>query len=993
MSLLKRKTAVLLICLISSFLVAAQEKYISQFQVSPFNDRMFYKSFNNIYTLNKGRVGFAGKVGNTNWHHVSLYDSCRQPVFSKVFKHDRALFNPNPTMLGNAGVYMVKDYNKTSGFKLARFTWSGKKVFSKAFHFKKNYCHEYYSYTITSNNGIFLVALGGQGSDCFRPINKRFLLTLLIDKNGNLVKQEALRISDQLYPDISNIMHDPNGGYLIGLDDQIISLNDSGKLKKAVKFKYTSTGDFNYLKGKSKNYFYIFSDLSGVNNRKILKIDYSDFSIKWARSIPYNGISEGIVTRSGKIIWVGNLSPLHATNDSSGLGLTTFNEKGKHLHSLQYPGYLFKNSSRFLQKSKEAPDSGFLIPAINTNNSKSHLIKTDNRGKTECSGKYFTPNIDTPRKPVKTLLNYKRVKRQVKAKQGSFTLFPSKVKERMVCSKKLYPKAHLGADTIICRDSSLTLSPGIDTSAFQYKWNTGSTSPAITVSSTGQYSVSVSYKGCVARDSIHVTFLYDNPADLGPDTTICEGDSVNLNVPSNGDQWLWQPPEVDTIANADTIGQLDTYVADNGIYRLFLDSVKQCPLDTMALQYYQKPDVELGSSKPICPYDSVLLVVDSNKGNFKWQTPGSSADWVSGSKTWASDTGQYLLLDSTLECTIDEFRLSHYRLPEAKAGPDTTVCYDQEYTMQGEGGANYRWTPAKYLSSDTIPDPVANLPEKQEYALIVKNKAGCSDTSKVILDVHPPLDVNLKANDTALCGNQLLKLRAEAKGGKPVKYRFNWTPQVGNGKKIKTQIRNSRHFKVRLSDGCSEPTTDSLFVRAKAVPKADFTMQPRDTVYYNNTVEFQNQSLNAKDYYWDFGPFNAATDKVSPSYRYRDTGTYRVKLLASGANGCTDTATGKIHVKDDYKAYIPNAFSPDGNGINDEWAINGRGIAGYEFQIYNRWGARIYSTNGGKDRPSWDGTYQGSKKPVQSGFYLFKLKVEDKASRVHHYHGELKVIR
>ena len=92
--------------------------------------------------------------------------------------------------------------------------------------------------------------------------------------------------------------------------------------------------------------------------------------------------------------------------------------------------------------------------------------------------------------------------------------------------------------------------------------------------------------------------------------------------------------------------------------------------------------------------------------------------------------------------------------------------------------------------------------------------------------------------------------------------------------------------------------------------------------------------------------------------------------MVTSSSGCVDTAYNKVVVYPSYSIYIPNAFSPDGDGINEIFKPQGRNITEYQFDIYDRWGVRLFSTD--KFTEGWDGTVNGKIAPI--GVYVYQIK-------------------
>jgi gliding motility-associated-like protein len=178
------------------------------------------------------------------------------------------------------------------------------------------------------------------------------------------------------------------------------------------------------------------------------------------------------------------------------------------------------------------------------------------------------------------------------------------------------------------------------------------------------------------------------------------------------------------------------------------------------------------------------------------------------------------------------------------------------------------------------------------------------------------------------------------------------------------------------SNGCSAHMTWSETIEVFATPVAAFTANPSDVSLDDPMVNFSSQSSGADSYTYYFGdPSNNYVMASSAQHAYSDTGSFEVTLLVTNEHGCKDDAVRTIHVGGFTAFYIPNAFSPDGDGTNDVFMPKSSGMntSGYEMQIFDRWGNLIFvTTNWDK---GWDGTYMG--KPVPSEQYVCKVRYYD----------------
>jgi len=111
---------------------------------------------------------------------------------------------------------------------------------------------------------------------------------------------------------------------------------------------------------------------------------------------------------------------------------------------------------------------------------------------------------------------------------------------------------------------------------------------------------------------------------------------------------------------------------------------------------------------------------------------------------------------------------------------------------------------------------------------------------------------------------------------------------------------------------------------------------------------------------------------TDPEYSFSKKGDKLVTLVAVNGAGCTDTITYNVHVTYDTKIFVPNSFTPNGDGINDVFKAVGYNLESIHTQIYNRWGELIYESFGVND--SWDGTFKGVK--VIEGVYPYMIEAK-----------------
>lgn len=183
-------------------------------------------------------------------------------------------------------------------------------------------------------------------------------------------------------------------------------------------------------------------------------------------------------------------------------------------------------------------------------------------------------------------------------------------------------------------------------------------------------------------------------------------------------------------------------------------------------------------------------------------------------------------------------------------------------------------------------------------------------------------------------------------------------------------------LQVTSTNGCVNSTTLNDYICVYDYPVADFVAGPQPTDLFHSEVNFTNTSSNANSSEWDFAGLGTSTI-THPTFVFPNdsANNYIVTLIVTNSDGCTDTTQQTIIINGIFTLYIPNAFTPDGDNINDLFTPMGEGIAAenYEFLIFNRWGELIFQTT--QVGASWDGTENSLK--AHPDVYVWKIKARN----------------
>lgn len=210
------------------------------------------------------------------------------------------------------------------------------------------------------------------------------------------------------------------------------------------------------------------------------------------------------------------------------------------------------------------------------------------------------------------------------------------------------------------------------------------------------------------------------------------------------------------------------------------------------------------------------------------------------------------------------------------------------------------------------------------------------------------------------------------------------------------------------SAGCTTVVTKPAFIIAYPNPVADFVLTPQVTTIQTPTITFTETATGETSYNWNFGdgysidstniPIPTGTNDGTttgmfgtPTHIYQDTGTFVITLTVTTAFGCIDVITHPVRIEGEFAIYIPNSFTPDGDGTNDIFYPLGMGIdvEHFDMYIFTRWGQLIFESH--SPNIGWDGTHKGKKS--KEDVYVWKVKTKDHKKLDHEFIGHVTLLK
>lgn len=243
-------------------------------------------------------------------------------------------------------------------------------------------------------------------------------------------------------------------------------------------------------------------------------------------------------------------------------------------------------------------------------------------------------------------------------------------------------------------------------------------------------------------------------------------------------------------------------------------------------------------------------------------------------------------------------------------------------------------------------------------------------------------------NDTLLCNGASAFMELEIAGGQPP-YQIQWDDFNDEELLHVVDPDVSTEYEVVVVDNCDYTEFASTQVDVQTV-KATILRESLgdDTYEFDVLVDPAEPVEGAYFYQWDFGDGEWAYER-NPTHRYDGLSTYEAQVFVTTDIGCTDNAIMDIY--GDVLFYIPTAFTPDNDGINDAFAITGRQIRLFEIWIYNRWGELVYTS---KDLDEvWMGDVNGGTHFAPNGVYHWVIKAAGFDTQAEEFRGFVHLMR
>lgn len=483
-------------------------------------------------------------------------------------------------------------------------------------------------------------------------------------------------------------------------------------------------------------------------------------------------------------------------------------------------------------------------------------------------------------------------------------------------------------------------------------------------------------------DSIHSSFTVDRPRICDNNGTVQFTNTSGSYFGINSYNWDFGDGGFDVTASP------SHFYAAPGHYhvQLIAGSIHGCA-DTATLNeaviVYAPPQVSITSETEKCRDKTIhfaaAVVSEDSITAYEWKLNNVVVNNTAAFDHLFTTDGNYTIslnVKTRYGCDVTVSKgIVIHPLPVPAAAPDTLVCNGRPVQLHASNGVQYAWSPSAGLNNTIIPNPVATPGQTTDYIVKVTNSFGCEQTDTATVRVDQP--VNLQTGpDQVICERGTVQLSASGNAGS-----FKWTPATAlDNATIPNPKASPTQTTVYQVVGYSTTVcpNDTASVQVIVEPDPRVYIGP-DVVADAGTLITLNPTLQGNITQYNWSP---ATGLSCPSCALTQLAadkniTYTLRVTTQ--HGCTATDAVNIVVNCNKGAvYIPSAFTPNNDGVNDRFYIQGFGLSIVKsLRIFNRWGKLVFARNNFVPNSSdmgWDGTVEG-KRVNETTTFVYDIEV------------------
>jgi gliding motility-associated-like protein len=529
----------------------------------------------------------------------------------------------------------------------------------------------------------------------------------------------------------------------------------------------------------------------------------------------------------------------------------------------------------------------------------------------------------------------------------------------------------------------------------------------VTPSTTTSYLAKLPYSSCGTsffQDTVTVT-VGPMPVTTSPDTAICIGDTAQiwaLGTTGQNITYAWSPGA--TLSGTSIPNPL-AFPTQTTAYSVTVSSTLCTATRTINVTVNPLPNVNIAPAAPsICPEADVQLTA-SGASTYQWSPPtGLSATNIANPIADPAVTSQYVVTGTNANGCVNSDTVLVTVFPAAQVNISPlapSICLQDSIILTASGAASYLWNPAGMNGLNTGAGLQVSPTQTTTYRAIGTDANGCVDSADVTLIVFALPTANFSVVPPEACIPANLTFTDLSQGNGGIINSWEWFIDSKGGF---TQQNPAIVFtapgvygaflKVTTADGCVDSVRIDSAAFARPLPIADFSHTPEKTNIGNPIFFFTDQSSpDVVAWNWTFNG-QGGVGASDPSWTFPDVGEYSVQLTVTNQYGCADSTGTMVEVEGISELWIPSAFTPDGDGLNETWFPKGTNLTdnvNLLVLVYDRWGNKVYE-GGSPDKP-WTGNQPDGQTVCLPGSYSYRIMFLNEMKKYHEFMGKVVLIR
>jgi gliding motility-associated-like protein len=539
------------------------------------------------------------------------------------------------------------------------------------------------------------------------------------------------------------------------------------------------------------------------------------------------------------------------------------------------------------------------------------------------------------------------------------------------------------------------------TGMYHYSWSTSTVSLTQSVSdlAPGNYFVTVTDANhCVANSFVTIT----QPAPLTLSAAAfpvscygsCNGQAVVIPAGgTSGYSYQWMP------AGGTSPGESGLCP---GTYSVTVTDGNGCKVDTALAVTQPSPLITNATgSTTICRGQNTAISASANGGTgavtFIWTGVGSGASQIvspliaTNYNVSATDANGCVSNIATVSVNVTSLTSANLMVSDGAAICKGNTANVFSTVSGNTGTVTINWSDG--LGSGSGPFTVSPA-ATTTFTVTVTDACNHSVTGTVKVIVHPLPVINISPQTLTACKEVTATFWDHSTTN--VNANYYWTFGDGYGSANTTAqhtYETSGVYNVGVSvtstHGCKNIASTTYNVTVNVPSFADFSSEATDGSTISPVYVFTNQSVNAATYIWTFDDGTSSFIE-NPKHEFADKGEYTITLVTLSNAGCKDSISKKIEIRPEFTFYIPNAFTPDGDNVNDYFAPKGSEVTRFKMMIFDRWGGMIYETE--DKEKGWDGRANNGSSIAENGVYVYRIFVKDHLDQSHKYTGHVTLL-